>query len=280
MSWTGCPSGRGTTPGSLRLGTRQGRRLVAAATVLLIFGVQPAYAAPAPRLEQVSATVDVVSLDEVDCEPSPTELEDITAIAEQDGLSRDEAIARYGWQGCFGEVTRHLSQVYPDLYAGAAIVDDGRGAWIAFKDDVPEEAHGLVEAIPVSVELIGGRGFSEAELNETLQSVYFDISNHEDVAAANGRYDQETGVITIHAEPVANLTDPDRRERLRETLQPDQPVNPAITIEVIVVDQVGGGDDERSGLLGDLSPAIYATGLAVGLLVLLAARLTGDRRRV
>jgi hypothetical protein len=265
-------------PSSLRLG--QSRRLVAAAAALLILGVHPAIAALPTSLAQASENVDVGILDEVDCEPSPTELEDIAAIAEQDGLSLDEAIARYGWQGCFGEVTSYLSEVYSDQYAGAAIVEDGRRAWIAFKGDIPEEAHGLVEAIPVTVELIGSRGFSETELNETLQSVYFNISNHKDVVAANGSYDQETGVITIHAEPIATLTDPDQRERLRETLQPDQPVNIAITIEVIVVDQLGGGDDESSGQWGGISPAVYATGLAVGLLVLLAARLIRDRRRV
>jgi hypothetical protein len=240
------------------------RRLLVVVGALMIFGVLPASAAP------------VRSLDEIDCDPSPTELEDIAAIAEQDGLTQDEAIARYGWQGCFGEVTNYLSETYSDQYAGAAIAQDGRGAWIAFKADIPEEARGLVEPIPVPVELVGGKGFSEAELNETLVSVYPDISNHDDVVAASGSYDIETGVITIHAQPLASLTDSDQRERLRETLQPDQPVNSAISIEMVIVDELGGGD-ESSGQTRGLSPAVYAGVLAAGLLVLLAGWLLRDR---
>jgi hypothetical protein len=284
VSRTGASGGkacnpRNATAGSLRPGTRPSRLLVTAGVALLIFGVLPAYAASATNLAGASETVDVGSLDEIDCEPSPAELEDIAFIADQDGIPLDEAIARFGWQGCFGEVTGYLREVYSDQYAGAAIGEDGRRAWIAFKSDVPEDVADLVEAIPVAVQLIGGRGFSEAELNETLQSIYPDISNREDVVAASGGYDIETGVITIHAQLLETLTDPDQRERLRETLQPNQPVNTAITIEVIVVDELGGGD-ESSGPTHGLSPAVYASVLAAGVLVLLAGRLIRDRRRV
>jgi hypothetical protein len=231
------------------------------------------------RLAAASSTVDAGSLDEIDCEPGPTELEDIAFIAEQDGIPLDDAVERYGWQGCFVEVTGYLSEVYSDQYAGAAVVDEGRGAWIAFKDEIPGEVPDLVEAIPVTVELIGGKGFSEAELNETLQLVYADISNHEDVVAANGSYDIETGVVTIDAQPLETVPDPDERERLRETLQPDQPVNTAITIEVIVVDELGGVDEGSAGQTGGIPPAVYAGVLATSLLALLVGGLIRGRRR-
>jgi hypothetical protein len=231
------------------------------------------------RLAAASSTVDAGSLDEIDCEPSPTELEDIAFIAEQDGISLDDAVARYGWQGCFGEVIGYLGEVYSDQYAGAAVVDAGRGAWIAFRDDIPGEVPDLVEAIPVTVELIGDRGFSEAELNETLQLFYADITNHEDVVASDGSYDIETGVITIHAQPLETPLDSDERARLRETLQPDQPGNAAITIEVIVVDQLGSVDEGSSSRTSGISPAVYASVLAAGLLVLVVGGLIRNRRR-
>jgi hypothetical protein len=41
--------------------------------------------------------------------------------------------------------------------------------------------------------------------------------------------------------PLESLTDPDQCERLRDTLQPGQPVNFAITIEVVLVDELGVG---------------------------------------
>lgn len=184
---------------------------------------------------------------------------------------------RYGWQTCFGEVTSYLSDTYSDQYAGAAIVEDGLRAWIAFKGEVPEEVPDLVEAIPVTVELVDGRGFSEVELNETLQLVYPAISSHEEVAAANGSYDIETGVITIHAQPKQRLTDTDQRERLHQRLQPDQPANPAITVEVIVVDEMGGADESSDETQG-ISPAVFAGLLTAGVLALAAGLLIRRRR--
>lgn len=111
------------------------------------------------------------------------------------------------------------------------------------------------------VDLVGGRDFSEIALNETLQSVYADISSHGEVAAANGSYDIETGVITIHAHPLQTLIDPGDREQLRERLLPDQPANTAITIDVVVVDELRGADESSDGPEG-LSPAL-ATGLLI-----------------
>lgn len=242
---TSAPSGkvsrrRAATLGSLRSGGRQGRLLITAAAALLTLGVFPVYAVPMTSLPGASETVDAGRLDKIDCDPSPAELEDIEFIAEQDGIPLDEAIARYGWQGCFVEVTSYLEDAYSDQYAGAAITTGGRGAWIAFKGDVPDEAAELAEAIPVTVQLVGGKGFSDTELNEALQAVYFDISSHEDVVAASGGSDIESGVITINAQPREGLTDPAQRERLREALQPERPASTAITVEVIIVDELGG----------------------------------------
>lgn len=282
MNMSSAPGGsvcgrRNATPASLRSAGRHSRRLIATGAALLALGVLSVFAAPA-GLADAGETVDIGRLDEIDCDPSPTELEDIEFIAEQDGIPLDEAIARHGWQGCFGAVTSYLDERYSDEYAGAAIVDDGRGAWIAFKGDVPEEAAALVEAIPVTVELIGGKGFSEAELNELLPAVYYDVSSHEDVVAASGSYDIETGVITINAQPVESLTDPAQRERLREMLRPNQPANTAITVEVVIVDELGGVDEASSSQTGGQSPATYASLLAAAGIALLAGLLMRRKR--
>jgi len=240
--------------------------MVAAGAALLALGALPAYGAQ-PGLPGV-----VEAVDEADCEPTPAELEDIAFIAEQDGISLDEAIARYGWQSCFGEVTSYLSETYSDQYAGASIVEEGRRAWIAFKGEVPGEVSALIEAIPVPVDLVGSRGFSEVELNEILQSVYSDISSDEEVAASNGSYDIETGVITIHVQPAQTLTEPDQRDQLRERLLPDQPANTAITVDVIVVDELGGADASSDGSQGR-SPALSGGLLTAAVLALAVSML-------
>lgn len=264
--------GRNAAAGSRRHASRRARLFVTAGAALLALVALPAHAA------QLSLSGVIGAVDETDCEPSPAALEDIAFIAEQDGIPMDEAIARYGWQSCFGEVTSYVSETYSDQYAGAAIVDDGRRAWIAFKGEVPEEVSDLVAAIPVPVDLIGGRGFSEIELNETLQSVYADISSHGEVAAANGSYDIETGVITIHAQPLQTLTEPDDRQQLRDRLLPDQPANTAITIDVVVVDELGGADESSDGLQG-VSPALSA-GILTAAVLAWAASLLIRRRNL
>ena len=278
MSWRGARNGSRTDMHvSRRNGSRQRRLLVIAGAAFAALLAVPAQGAQV-HLSGAGETVPVSDLDEIDCEPSPTELEDIAFIAEQDGIPLDEAIARYGWQGCFGEVTSYLTEAYADQYAGAAIIDDGRRAWIAFKGEIPEEVPDLVEAIPATVELITGRGFSEVELNETLQSVYRDISNHDEVAAANGSYDIATGVITIHAQPLQTLTDHVERDRLRERLVLEQPTNTAISIDVIVVDELGGADDESSDGTRRLAPVVSAGLLTAGVLALLAGLLIRRKR--
>lgn len=218
--------------------------LVTAGAALLALGVVPLSAAAMTGLPGASETVDVGRIDEIDCDPTTTELEDIEFLAELEGIPIDEAITRFGWQNCFAEVANYLRRAYSDGYAGAAITENGRGAWIAFRDDVPVEAAELVQAIPVTVHLIGGRGFSEAELDQTLQTVFFDISSHPDVVTASGGYDIETGIVTIQAQPGGTHADPVQRDRLRQVLQPEQPANTAITIEVIIVDNLAIGADE------------------------------------
>jgi hypothetical protein len=271
---------REATPGTQHTGGRRFWLLVTASAALLILGVFPVDAVPVTSLLGAGATVGVGRIDEIDCDPSPAELEDIGFIAERDGIPLDEAIARYGWQSCFVEVVNHLKGTYPDKYAGAAITDGGRGAWIAFKGDVPEEAAALVEAIPVAVQLIGGRGYSEAELDEVFLAVYYDILGHEDVLTASGGYEIETGVITIQVQPREGFEDPVQRQRLREVLQPKQPANATITVEVIIVDELGGSDDaSRSQAGGVLRPAVYAGLLAAAVLALLAGLLVRGRRR-
>lgn len=153
----------------------------------------------------------------------------------------EEAIARYGWQESFAGVVKQLRDSFSDQYAGSAITNGGRSAWIAFKGEVPQTAVDLVATLPVTVRLIGGKGFSEAEIKQTLEQAYHAIHGDGDVADAVGWYDTETGVITIETKPRQTPGDAVMRERLRARLQPPQPANHAINIKVSIVDKLDGG---------------------------------------
>lgn len=169
------------------------------------------------------------------------ELQDLMFIAADRGVSVEEAIFRYGWQDQFSRVVTDIEQTYPDMFAGAAIVDDGCGAWIAFAGAVPGRTADLVKPLPVPVELIGDRGYTEAELVDVLETAYFSIYNHPEVINASGGPDPATGVIMIHAQPRDGTTLADR-VMLCQQLQPPPPGNPAITVRVILAeDLIGGG---------------------------------------
>lgn len=211
--------------------------------------------------------------DASDCEPTSAELEDIDFLAEREGVARDEAIARFGWQKCFSAAADHLRNAHPEEFAGAAIVDGGRGAWVAFRGVAPEEARQWTEEIPVSVELVEGRGFSEAELVHALQTTYEDVQGHEEVLAAAGGYDIETGVITIEAQPRDSTLAAAERDRLHKTLQPAEHDNSAVIVEVELVEELRAGvDEEARNWMG--SAAVLATALV---LALVAGRVVARR---
>lgn len=113
---------------------------------------------------------------------------------------------------------------------------------------------------------------SETELNQALQAPYSDVSNHEHMVAATGGYDIETGVITVHAQPRVTLTDSAQRERLQRMLQPVRSANNAITLEVIVTDELDGVDEVSVERNDGLSPAISAS-LVLALITTLLAGL-------
>ncbi len=72
-------------------------------------------------------TIDGLTLDE---------LEDLKLIAENEGISFAEAIDRFGWQNEFAQFADKIEEAYPNSFAGAGLYSDGKGAWIAFKENI------------------------------------------------------------------------------------------------------------------------------------------------
>jgi len=173
------------------------------------------------------------------------ELVDIMWVAEDLGISVEEGIFRFGWQNQFAAIVTELEETYPDRFAGAAIVDNGCGAWIAFSGSVPDLAVELAGTLPVPVDLLGDQGFAERELVDALHEAYVPIVEHPDVLHASGSPDSETGVITIYAQPRGS-TDPAERDELCARLRPSPSTNPTITIQLILVEDLHTGPASRT----------------------------------
>ncbi|MFD0887620.1 hypothetical protein ACFQ08_24025 [Streptosporangium algeriense] len=157
------------------------------------------------------------------------ELVDLGAVAESEGISYEEAIDRFGSQSSNGQVIDKLSAEFPDEISGVGYVDDRRGLRVGFKGPIPARAVELARTLPLEVTLIGGKGFSSAELRQAQDTVVSRLRSRPEVATMTAHSDDETGQVKVTVQPKAM---PDDAEGFKRGLRLPQPDNPYITIEV------------------------------------------------
>ena len=163
----------------------------------------------------IVATVLVFPRGEADAEvagfPGPTsqgaeqsisnaELQDLQAVAEQYGISLQEAIDRYAWRNNFSQAASRIRKAAPTSFAGAEIVGDDR-AWVAFTGSAPESAIEIIDEFSrshsgIHVEIRTGYGFSEVELREAIPAVHYAVLAMPDVRDATTSFESDTAQIT------------------------------------------------------------------------------------
>lgn len=135
---------------------------------------------------------------------SPAEVADLETMAEQDGISLEQAAHRYAWQDGFAMLATDLQERFPDDFAGAEIVDAaGHVAEIAFRDAVPAEARERAAAFGAAeVRLVGDRGHSVHELDDRVTAVHAAVTARQDlVDDVVSSYDSESGLVTVVVVP-------------------------------------------------------------------------------
>ena len=75
---------------------------------------------------------------------SSAELEDLQTVANQFGISLQEATDRYAWNDNFALAVAQIREAFPEAFAGAEIVDGNR-AWVAFAGQTPEAARAMID---------------------------------------------------------------------------------------------------------------------------------------
>jgi streptogrisin C len=123
---------------------------------------------------------------------------DLIAIAEGEGITLERSIHKYGWEHKFAELANEVADTYPDDYAGAAITE--RGPWIAFKGGIPGPVSHRLDSIPIAIDVVEERGFSEGELTHYHERVFEQVANRSEVVRAFGSQDIAAGVVTIKVE--------------------------------------------------------------------------------
>ena len=121
---------------------------------------------------------------------------DLRAVAQQKGISYDEAVWRFGWQDDLGRVLARISRDYPDDYTSSALRDD-RSAVVRFLGGVPPEVQTLLdefsEAYEVKIVVETGSGYNERDLSEAISRVHYALFCAEGVENASTGADK--GVI-------------------------------------------------------------------------------------
>ena len=152
-----------------------------------------------PRSEGESPGPPEASPPEIDDPPSSTELSDLKAIADQKGISLQEAIERYAWNDNFSLAVSRIREAATTTFAGAEIVD-GAHAWIAFTGRPPKAALDIIELFRsshrgVTIEVRTDLEFSEAELKEAIPAVHYAVLEASEVEDAQTSFDYATGQI-------------------------------------------------------------------------------------
>lgn len=130
--------------------------------------------------------------------------DDLTAIAEERGVSVAEAAALVDWQNEFAIAATAIEEKFPGSFTDAEIISEQPAvARIRFKGEVPAGVKDLLADLPdnIEVELLGGEKRSAEEINSLV------ITAHEQAERRNPgigdhvtEYNHSTGSITMVAQ--------------------------------------------------------------------------------
>lgn len=232
--------------------------------LLLLATAAPATAtspatSPAAAAARDSAALELLA--EYAGEQLAAAIEDLTWQAEQEGITLADAIDKYGWQVPFAELVHEIRLAHPESFAGARILSEKRTSWIAFKEEAPTDALGVIAKFPRRVDVIESRGFSEADLDAQLREIHFAVMAQKDIVeTASSSYDIDTGVITVEFAPriqVASETTTSALVQLvRERTQADAP-----NVRFRIVNEILSSND--ANLLGGAHMSQCTSGFTV-----------------
>ena len=133
----------------------------------------------------------------------PAELNDLQFIANQDGITLDESIARYAWGDDFSIVVSAIRDDDPDSVVDAAITS-GSSARIKFSGSISGDARNAIDKFKsenphVAISLQTGKdpGFTRREADEAVVGAHFAVMAEDGVQDSVTYYDSDTIEIVV-----------------------------------------------------------------------------------
>ena len=189
---------------------------------------------------------------------SPAELNDLQFIANQDGITLDESIARYAWRDDFSEMVTAIEEDEPD-----SVVDTGKtgrlSAWIKFSGSISADAREAIDKfksenphVEVSLETGKDPGFTRREADEAVIGAHFAVMAEDGVQDSVTYYDSDAVEIVV----TVQMATPPSGEKLSslekaaergaaDATRPDITDSLAISLSVVQHD-ISGTDDSSA----------------------------------
>lgn len=131
----------------------------------------------------------------------PAELMDLQAIANQEGITLDESIARYAWRDDFSRMITAIKKEHPDSITEAASTS-GSTALIRFSGSIPADAQRTIanfETQNPNLTIIKQTnvGYTEEEYVEAVVGAYYSVMAGDAVKDGRAHFEGETNEIVI-----------------------------------------------------------------------------------
>lgn len=141
------------------------------------------------------------------------ELDDLTEIAAQQGITVQNAVDLYGWQNDYSLDIQKLRTSFGDSFAWSqANSSGGAGVTVHFKGAVPAGASSVMSNLQVPVNLVSDALYTESEMDAVLDSAHDAIvaASGPDAAVATSFNVRSNTLSASVDDPGATMSDADR----------------------------------------------------------------------
>ena len=140
------------------------------------------------------------------------ELEDLQTIADEVGITLQEAVTRYGWNDDFARTVSEIRVSSLGEVATAKITGDD-SASVSFSGEIPDSAQTLVNTFEtdfpaVTVTTETNMGYTEQEIQAATMAAHYSVYRTKGVLGAGSSFDHDTMQIDIIAQTGGAPTDP------------------------------------------------------------------------
>lgn len=177
------------------------------------------------------------------------EQEDLTRLAQEEGISTDEAVDRFAWQNSFALAATAIEEAFPDAFSSAEVTSESPAVGtVTFAGPVPSGVDEFLSDVPgyVHVELVPGASKTSAEIDDAIIAAHGAVEATGQVGDLVSAYDHATDTVLVTAQPLtATATDSEMSGQAQE-IEDSLPAT-AGRVSVTLDPRVGGQDEARYG---------------------------------